>query len=451
MSLWRRFADALFGPAYPGRPPERVLRAIADQQRQSERLIAMVQFAVILAFTVLYAVAPRPTDQGMIDQMIFKVIIIYGVYSTVRLLLAMRGFTPAWFLGLSGLADVALLMLLIWSIHIDYQQPAGFYLKAPTLLYVFIFIALRALRFDVVYLLLTGLTAAAGWLLLLFLALDFDALEPQVTRSYVEYMTSAKILRGAEFDKVISILMTTAILAVAILRARRLLIRAVVEGEAARDLKRFFAPEIAQAITASASRIQPGEGKMRDAAILHVDIRGFTPLSQQLQPSELMLLLADYQARMVTPIQEHGGSIDKFLGDGILASFGAAKDSNTYAADALRAAHDLRHAADIWAKQRQAVGLAPIRIGVTVAAGPVVFGAVGDATRLEYTVIGDAVNLAAKLDKQCKVENCIALASAEMLYLAEAQGYTRPDHVEIRPQCRVDGVPEPLDLAVLER
>lgn len=446
----RSFSDLLFGRAIAGRPPERVLQTIERQQRQSELLIAVVQLAVILTFITLYALAPKPDDSAMLDSITFKVIVAYACFSLVRLGLCLKGFMPAWFLALSVIADVALLMILIWGFHIEYRQPAGFYLKAPTLLYVFIFIALRALRFDVTFLLLTGLSAALGWMYLVYFAASFDSLESPITRSYVEYMTSNKVLRGAEFDKIITIVMTTAILAVAIIRARRLLVRAVAEGAAAQDLKRFFAPEIAQAITGSEAQIEPGQGKIRDAAILHIDIRGFTPLSTELSPNDLMLLLADYQARMAAVIRTHGGSIDKFLGDGILASFGAATPSATYAADGLHAIHALKLASQAWDAARTAAGLQPVQLGVTVAAGPVIFGAVGDASRLEYTVIGDAVNLAAKLDKQCKVERCFGLAPADTLALAKTQGYQPPAYVEIRRDRRVEGIPGSIDLAVIE-
>lgn len=451
MKALRILEERILGPRVAYRPPERVMRTIAQQQRRSEELIAIVQFTIICILILLYVLAPRPKDSGMMTDMIFKVIVVYGIYSFARLVLALRGFTPSWFLGLTGIADVALLMLLIYAIHVDYQQPHGFYLKSPTLLYVFIFIALRALRFDVKYLLLTGLAAALGWGLLVSLAVHAGEPGSEVTRSYVEYMTSNRILRGAEFDKIITMLITTGILALAVVRARRTLIHAAVEGEAARDLKRFFAPEIAQAITGSESQVRPGQGEVRSAAILHVDIRGFTLLSRELAPGELMLLLADYQGRMVDVIRRNGGSVDKFLGDGILASFGAARPMPDFAAAALSASHQLRQAADDWNRERAASELPPVRIGVSVASGPVVFGAVGDATRLEYTVIGDAVNLAAKLDKQCKRENCIALATLETLNLAREQGYQPPAHVEELPSRLVEGVPAPLSLAVLER
>lgn len=443
------FFELVFGRQVAGRPPERVLQTIHRQQRQSELLIAVVQLAVILTFVTLYLVAPRPNDGAMLESVTFKVIIAYASFSVLRLGLCLKGFMPNWFLMVSVIADVGLLMVLIWGFHIEYGQPAGFYLKAPTLLYVFIFIALRALRFDVSFLLLTGATAALGWLFLVYYATSMGDPGDPITRSYVEYMTSNKVLRGAEFDKVITILMTTGILAVAIIRARRLLVWAITDGTAAQDLKRFFAPEIAQAITGSEAQIEPGQGEVRDAAILHVDIRGFTALAATLAPNDLMHLLAEYQGRMVAAIRKHGGSIDKFMGDGILASFGAAVPSATYAADGVRAVFEVRQAVRDWGAARRTAGQEPIRIGVALVAGKVIFGAVGDASRLEYTVIGDPVNLAAKLDKQCKVEECFGIVPGETLRLAEAQGCPPPAEMELRSEREVEGVTGKLNLAVI--
>lgn len=150
-----------------------------------------------------------------------------------------------------------------------------------------------------------------------------------VTRDYIAYVTSNLILIGAEFDKVIAILLSTAILAIALWRARRLLVDSVVESLAHRDLERFFAPEIAHQIVSAEQRIEAGSGEIRHAAVLECDIRGFTPLAMGMDPGALMTLLADYQGRMVTVIQAHGGSIDKFMGDGIMATFGAALPTET--------------------------------------------------------------------------------------------------------------------------
>lgn len=314
---------------------------------------------------------------------------------------------------------------------------------------MFIFIALRALRFEARYVILAGAVAATGWLILVALAVSADAFEAGITRDYVLYMTSNRILLGAEFDKVISIVAFTLVIAVAITRARGLLVRAVAEGTAARDLSRFFAPEIAQQITSAEHRIAAGQGELRDAAILNLDLRGFTNYAQGMPATDAIALLAEYQSRMVPVIQRHGGSIDKFLGDGILATFGAAVPSTTYAADALAAVDSVMGTVEAWNSERAKAGQPPLRVGASVATGRIIFGAVGDATRLEYTVIGDAVNLSAKLEKHTKDRSVRALTTADAYALACAQGYSPARACETRRSRSVGGVAQPLDLVVL--
>ena len=164
-----------------------------------------------------------------------------------------------------------------------------------------------------------------------------------------------------------------------------------------------------------------------------------------------MKLLQDYQGRVCPLIVGNGGSIDKFLGDGILASFGAVEPSPTAAADALRAADAVIAAAAQWAAERRAAGLPALSLGLALASGRVVFGAVGDAQRLEFTVIGDAVNFAAKLEKHNKDEKTQALTDARTYALAERQGYAPPVPRERRTGRLVSGVAEPVDIVVLAK
>ena len=448
--MWEKLRRGLLGTGAEGSLPARVERIIARREIESEKLIAWAQLIVGVTWSALYAAAPKTFLAAETFAPVPIALALYLGFSALRLLLLRRGFTPPWFLALSVFFDMALLMGLIWSFHLQYGQPAAFYLKAPTLLYVFVFIALRALRFSAAYVLMTGGLASLGWLILLHYALlNSDAPNMGVTRDYVLYMTSSMVLLGAEFDKIIAILLSTGILAVAIVRARRLLITSVVEGAAHHDLSRFFAPEIAAEITQAEDRLQSGQGKVREAAIVFCDIRGFTELAMRVPPSDLMRLLAEYQARMVAVIQAHGGSIDKFMGDGIMATFGAAVSTENYAADALRAIDALVDCAKAWRDERRQDGLEPIQIGFAAAAGRLVFGAVGDASRLEFTVIGEPVNLAAKVEKQNKVERVTALTTAETLDLAGRQGYQPKAELEQRPGRQIEGLREARDLVVL--
>jgi len=448
--MFDRLRSFILGPDPAGRMPERVEQVIAEQEIRSERLIGWAQLIVGCVWTGLYAAAPKTFDATMTFAPVPVALSLYVAFSVLRLILLYRNIAPGWLLGLSVIVDMALLMGLIWSFHLQYMQPAAFYLKAPTLLYVFIFIALRALRFSAGYVLLAGAAAALGWFALLYYALSTST-APQmgVTRDYVDYMTSNQVLVGAEFDKIITILLSTAILALAIVRARRLLVIATVEGAAHDDLSRFFAPEIEQRITTAEQQIEPGQAELREAAVLISDIRGFTPLAMTTPPAELMALLADYQHRMVEGVQRHGGSIDKFLGDGIMATFGAAVASDSYAADALRAIDELGRITDEWHAERRSQEEPPLEVGFAVAAGPVLFGAVGNANQMELTVIGDPVNLAAKLEKANKSERCHALTTASTLRLAQAQGYRPSRQIELRDRRPVAGLEDPVDLAVL--
>ncbi|MEQ8700665.1 MAG: adenylate/guanylate cyclase domain-containing protein, partial [Bauldia litoralis] len=356
----------------------RVRDAILRQQDASERLIGWVQLSVVIGFAILFLLSPKTHETAVYLRPVGWALAAYFLFTLIRLSLSYRGRLAPWFLTLSIVVDMALLMGIIWSFHVDYAQPPAFYLKAPTLLYVFIFIAIRALRFQARYVLLAGLAAVLGWIFLVGYAVDHTDMGKMLTRDYVTYLTSNSILIGAEFDKIISIALVTAILAVAIVRARRMLVQSVREEAAVAELSRFFSPEIADQIAHAGEAIRAGEGLTRTAAILTTDIRGFTNRSSAMAPNDVLAALTEYQSRLVPVIQANGGRIDKFLGDGILATFGAVAPSAAYAADALRAAEAVCEASAGWAADRLAAGQEPFEVSVSVTTGPVIFGAVGD-------------------------------------------------------------------------
>jgi adenylate cyclase len=429
--------------------PARVQTTIRQHEDRAERLIGWIQLGVVLTFATLYFVSPKTFDARASFEPVPWAIGGYLLFTGLRLVLAYRISLPPWFLVLSIVTDMALLFGLIWSFHLQYQQPPSFYLKAPTLLYVFIFIALRALRFRAAYVFLAGVAAALGWLALVLYAVVVGPDSMMITRDYVMYLTSNSVLLGAEFDKIASILAFTGILGVALMRGRALLQRAVIEGLAKQDLSRFFDPDVAARITSTGHELAAGRGEARDAAILNLDIRGFTRLARDLPPDEVTRILAEYQAAAVPILQRHGGAIDKFLGDGIMATFGAALPSDSYAADALRALTAALEIADAWATRAAASGGPAVVVNGAVATGRVVFGAVGDENRLEYTVIGDAVNLAAKLEKHNKTLGTRGLVTAEAFTLACAQGYQPDGVLRHVGASRLDGIAQPLDLVML--
>jgi len=213
-------------------------------------------------------------------------------------------------------------------------------------------------------------------------------------------------------------------------------------------LTRFLAPSAADAITQADHALRPGEGSVKEAAIMFIDLRGFTTFARSADPADTLKLLTDYQARVVRLLHRHKGSVDKFLGDGILATFGLSAEDKNYAADAVRASLAILQSFDDWNHERTATGQQPLSVGIGVAMGPVLHGAVGNDERLEYTVIGDAVNLAAKLEKNNKAVKARVSFTAELMALARTQDPHLPAG-EIISECHVDGVSSPTDLVVI--
>ena len=403
--------------------PARVQGIVKEHEMASEVLVKLIQILVAVVWIVLYAVSPK-TDAATSFSPVPYALAVYFLLSAGGLYFALQRPLPAWAVYLSSAVDVCLLMLLIWSFHVQYGQPAAFYLKAPTLLYVFIFIALRALRFEPRFVLATGGFAALGWLALVLLAVFEGNQGTLVTRDYIRYMTSNSILIGAEFDKIGSILLVSAVIALALNRANGFLVRATAEAVNVQDLSRFFDQSVADRIKDTESPLMAGDNARREAAILFVDIRGFTPMSARLDAEAVVTLLTAYQTRVVPIIQDHGGVIDKFLGDGIMATFGAVKKSDTPAADALRAFDAIIAETDRWGPHDGRLADLPRgSVNGATTAGQVVFGVVGNDKRLEYTVIGDPVNLAAKLEKLNRTLLSRAVASADTLRTAITQGY----------------------------
>ena len=399
--------------------PGRVRDAIRHQQESSEIVVGWLQLAIVVTFSTLYALSPKPYT----DEPVFApepwVLGTYLLFTLVRLALAHRRGLPDWLLYVSVVVDMLLLLALIWSIHVKYAQPASFYLKVPTLLYVFIFIALRALRFEARYVLLAGVVAAGGWLAMVFYAMRVVPDDPMITRDYVEYMTSNSVLLGAEFDKVISILIVTGILAVAITRARDLLVRSVVEGTAAAELSRFVPSEVAAEIKASETPVEAGAGEVRETTIFFSDLEGFTTLSEGMSPVELISTLNEYFAAVTEPIVRHGGAINQYQGDAILATFNLPTASGDHAADAVRAAIEIQH---VLASRTFGKGLRLVsRVGINT--GVVVGGLVGAGDRLGYTVHGDDVNLAARLEALNKEHGTRIIVSGRTRELAGSERF----------------------------
>ncbi|OMH39807.1 hypothetical protein BGP75_01375 [Motiliproteus sp. MSK22-1] len=378
--------------------PQRVHLKINRHQEKSEQLIAWVQLGVVITFAALYALSPKTFPDDVAFAPVPWVLSAYFVFTVVHLYYSHRRLPPNWFTYFSIMIDMALIYLLIWSFHIQYMQPPAFYLKAPTLLYVFIFIAMRALRFEVRFILFSGAVASFGWLLMIYYVIRADPQNSMITNDYIHYLTSNSVLLGAEFDKIISIVIVSLVLSAAVFRARKLLVESVIEANVAEDLAHFVPNEVVADLKRSENVPLAGNAHTYSASVMFTDIVSFTTISEKLPPETVVATLNGYFTAVEKVLDSYGGIINQFQGDAILASFNRPHNGLSPSECAVQAAIDIQlMLSDQSFGDSNYQTKLGTRIGINT--GEVVGGFMGSDQRLIYTVHGDVVNLAARLEQ----------------------------------------------------
>jgi adenylate cyclase len=220
--------------------------------------------------------------------------------------------------------------------------------------------------------------------------------------------TRAGVDPGARLQSVLVIL-SVAVACVYVIRRTTTLVADVAHEQVRRErLGRYFSPEVASLLAAS-----PGAAaETRVVTVLFSDLRDFTTLSERLDGAEVVALLNAYHGRMVDVLFAFGGTLDKYLGDGLMAYFGAPVATDDHATQGVRCALAMQRALGAMNHERGARGEPALRMGVGLHTGPVVLGDIGAPNRREYTAIGDTVNVAARIESLTKTHDAAVLVSA---------------------------------------
>jgi adenylate cyclase len=178
-----------------------------------------------------------------------------------------------------------------------------------------------------------------------------------------------------------------------------------------RAFARFAPQDVVERLSGGASDIPPSH---REVTVMFADIVGFTRLSEELEPAVMVPVLNDYFELMSRVIREHHGHVSRIMGDGLMALFGALQPNTWQSADAVKAALAMREALTEYNVGLVDKGLPPLRFGIGIHRGEVVAAVVGSDDLMEFTVLGDPVNVAARVETLTRIHGVDVLITTEV-------------------------------------
>jgi adenylate cyclase len=235
---------------------------------------------------------------------------------------------------------------------------------------------------------------------------------------YVDNLSKSGVFSKEDLN-VFAVIAGQAGLTVDDVRARQEVAQRVLQQAA---LERFLSPAVAKKIVSEASNLRLG-GEMQEVTVLFSDIRGFTRMSEAQPPDRIVEILNEYFNGMTELLFENHGTLDKYLGDGLMCLFGAPLAQGQDALRAVRTAVGMQHLLEEINRQS---GRAPLAIGIGINSGPVVAGYIGAARRLDYTAIGDTVNVASRLTDKAQPGQILVSQSTWKELAGEVPGRELP-------------------------
>jgi adenylate cyclase len=233
-----------------------------------------------------------------------------------------------------------------------------------------------------------------------------------------QLISPSSIVFGARIQEIVVFMIVAVTLAVAVRRSNDLLIRHTAVERERGNLARYFSPNVVEELSKHDEPLK--QVRAQNVAVLFVDIVGFTAFADARTPEEVVRTLREFHARMEQEVFRHSGTLDKYLGDGLMATFGTPFAGHADASNALRCAQAMIAAVDRWSGERKAAGEAPIRVSFGLHYGPVVLGDIG-LTCLEFAVIGSTVNAASRLEALTRALDCSLVASDDLVKRAKAE------------------------------
>lgn len=309
------------------------------------------------------------------------------------------------------IADYSVLtaMMLAWY-HLQSPNNFNYFLKNPSMMYYFLMFILTLIQIRI------RLVIAGS---VIFLAIHFISLiygliiEVKTAESWVGHVLGDSVyIADLLTARPIVFICVSLAVGYSIYRTIYMVRRiGTIEAEK-KSLSKYFSPDIVEEITKNPEVLN--RGKRQEVTILFQDIRDFTKMSEKMQADDLAEFLNEFRKRMTNVIFANGGTLDKYIGDAIMATFGTPTVSENDTLNAVNAGKQMLSSLKEWNIERKREGKSEIRIGIGLHCGEVFTGNIGFEDRMEYTVIGDAVNTASRIESLCKQFQAEFLISDEV-------------------------------------
>lgn len=326
--------------------------------------------------------------------------------------------------------DLALITLLtiVPNPLSDANWPVGMQFRFETFIYFFVFLATATLAYSWRTVIAMGFWTSALWAI----GVGWAYLQPETHAELSERVRAAvgsdvrmfDIINPAtvgiqvRFQEITVFLIVAMTLALAVRRSNALLVsHAGIERERA-NLARYFSPNVVEQLSGNDEPLK--QVRTQNVAVLFADIVDFTAYADGRSPMEVIGTLRLFHERMEREVFRHGGTLDKYLGDGLMATFGTPSASDSDAGNALRCAQGMIGSISEFNRERKNRGEPPIRVSLGLHYGEVVLGDIG-LNRLEFAVIGTAVNAASRLESLTRELGCAMVASDDLVQRARTE------------------------------
>ena len=334
--------------------------------------------------------------------------------------------------------------------------PTAMIYRFETFPYFFIILALATLAYSWRTVLTMGGAFVAIWFLSVLGVALFGATDPELGRNvavafaYVpgvrDIVDPNSVVWSVRAQEMVIFFLVSAILALRGQRSNALLIRQASIAAERANLSRYFPPSLVDELASASSDV--GSVRSQEVAVLFADIVGFTQLAERERPETVIQLLRSCHAIIEQAIFSNGGTLDKYLGDGVMATFGTPRVSPADCANALAAARDIVDGVASGNAALATSGLPQLRISVGVHFGPAILGNIGSERRLEFATLGDTVNVASRLEAATRGLGCqIVVSDAVVSRVGDAGSGMRSDFRRV-PALSLRGREAPIDVWV---